>query len=419
MEVPLNKKRTMWGAVALLLVVSASSLYAGGFQLNEAGARAMAQANAFAARANDASAIFFNPAGIAFQPGHSVLFGTTIVAPSVSFYGPIVDGNDPAISTESKLNKQIFPPINVYGKFQITDDLHAGIAINNPFGLGTEWPEDWVGRFITTKISLETFFITPTVAYKLTDRLSIGGGMNYVFGSVLIKRAVSVTSVYVPESPIVTIDMSASGGIGWNVGAKYILSDDISLGASYRSAVTIDAEGTADFTPNYAALKLPVGDASASLTLPATGFAGISYKVMKNLEIEADYQFIGWSSYDTLAVDFAADASKRSASPKMYEDTYILRFGGEYTMDDWQFRAGYYFDHSPVQTEYLEPILPDSDRHGFNIGAGYSFTKNLRMDMSYMFLKGVQREAVGTEINFNGTYNTYVHLLGVNFGYTF
>ncbi len=419
MEVPLNKKRTMWGAVALLLVVSSSSLFAGGFQLNENGARAMAQADAFVARANDASAIFFNPAGIAFQSGNSILFGTTLIAPSVTFYGPIRDANDPNIAVASKMNSQVFNPINVYAKFQVTDDLHVGIAVNNPYGLGTEWPDTWVGRFITTKIDLQTFFITPTVAYKVTDNFSIGGGVNYVFGSVLIKRAVSITSVAVPVSPIVTLDMSAKNGYGWNVGAQYKLPSDISVGVSYRSKVKIDAKGTAAFDPNYAALGLPIGDASATLTLPATGFVGIACKPMKNLELEADYQYVGWSSYDTLAVDFAANPAARNAQPKLYNDTYILRVGGEYTMGDIMLRAGYYFDHSPVPTQTLEPLLPDADRHGFNIGAGYQFTKSLHADLSYMYLKAVQRTAVNTVTNFNGTYNTYVNLLGINLGYSF
>ncbi|MGE5313955.1 MAG: OmpP1/FadL family transporter [Acidobacteriota bacterium] len=415
----MNKKRTMLGGMALLLLVSAGSLFAGGFQLNEAGARAMAQADAFAARATDASAIYFNPAGLAFQPGHSILLGSTVIAPAVTFYGPVRDANDPAIKNESKLNNQVFTPLNLYAKFQITDNLHAGVGLNNAYGLGTEWPSDWVGRFITQKIDLKTFFITPTVAYRITDRLAVGAGFNYVFGSVLIKRAVSITSVNVPESPVVSIDMTAKNGYGWNVGARYRLTNDISIGASYRSEVKIDAKGTAAFSPNYAPLGLPGGDASASLALPATGFAGISYRVAKNLELEADYQYIGWSSYDTLAIDFAANPAARSAQPKLYNDTYILRFGGEYTWNDWQFRAGYYFDHTPVPTKYLEPLLPDSDRHGFNIGAGYQITNNLRADISYLFIKGMERKAENTETNFNGTYHSYVNLLGLNIGYNF
>lgn len=411
----MNKKRTMWGSLALLLLVSAGSLRAGGFQLNEAGARAMAQADAFAARATDASAIYFNPAGLAFQPGNSVLLGATLIAPNVTFYGPVGTYN-PGILNESKLKNEIFTPLNLYAKFEITPELHAGIGLNNPYGLGTEWPADWVGRSLTQKIDLKTFFITPTLAYKVMDRLSVGAGFNYVFGSVLIKRAAS--TIVSPE-PIVTLDLTAKNAYGWNVGARYLLTDDISIGASYRSKVKIDAKGSAAFAPSAPGLGLPAGDASASITLPATAFFGVSYKAMPNLEIEADYQFVGWSSYDTLAIDFAVNPAARIAQPKLYNDTYILRLGGEYTWNNWQFRAGYYFDHSPVKTEYLEPLLPDSDRNGFNLGAGYRIADNVRVDVSYLFLKGAQRKAENTVLNFDGTYNSYVNLLGFNIGYTF
>jgi long-chain fatty acid transport protein len=164
---------------------------------------------------------------------------------------------------------------------------------------------------------------------------------------------------------------------------------------------------------------LPNTDASAKITLPSTAFAGISFKPVNNLDIEFDYQYVGWSTYDTLAVDFVNPAVARSADPKLYKDTYILRFGGEYTMGDLQLRAGYYFDRTPVPDETLEPLLPDSDRNGFNIGAGYYLTKNIHADISYMFLKGSQRKATNTLSNINGTYNTYVNLLGINFGYNF
>ena len=419
MEVPLNKKRTMWGTVALLLVVSASSLYAGGFQLNEAGARAMAQADAFAARATDASAIFFNPAGIAFQKGHSILFGTTLFAAVVSLYGPVKDANDPNIATEWDMKKQVFNPINVYAQFEVTNKLHAGIAVNNPYGLGTAWPDNWFGNNRTIKIDLQTFYVTPTVAYQITDKFSVGAGFNDVFGSVLLKKAVNEKLGYIDPSPTVSLDLKAKNAYGWNVGAQYKLPYDISIGASYRSKVKIEATGTATFDQNYNSPMLPNSDASANITLPATGFAGISCKPMKNLEVEFDYQYIGWSSYDTLAVNFTNPVLARSADPKLYKDTYILRFGGEYTMGDVQIRAGYYFDHSPVPNETLEPLLPDSDRNGFNIGAGYQFTKSIHADISYMFLKGAQRKAEQTVSNINGTYNTYVNLLGINFGYNF
>jgi len=385
--------------------------FGGGFQLNETGARAMAQGGAFAARASDPSAIYFNPAGLSFQ-GTSIYLGTTLITPKVSFFGP----TNYSMNTETKMVDQTFTPINVYGTFQITDDFHAGIGVNNPYGLGTEWPAGWIGQYVSQKIDLQSFFITPTLAYKLNDQLSIGVGVNYVIGGVKMKLATSIPFNSPP--PIASLDLNATG-IGFNGGIIYKLMPELSIGASYRSSVKLDATGSASFDPNYAVLNLPTGDAAASIELPATGFLGVSYKLMDDLEIEADYQYVGWSSYKELKIEFKADPTKNKVSPKNYEDTYVLRFGAEYTMGDLQLRGGYLYDRTPVLTQYDEPLLPDANRNGFTVGVGYKLTKSLIVDATYFFLKFDQRKAENTVIAFDGTYNSSATLIGINVGYTF
>jgi long-chain fatty acid transport protein len=402
------------GALLVTLFL-ASQAIAGGFQLNEHGARAMAQGGAFAARASDGSAIYFNPAGLGFQTQPSIYIGMTAITPAGYFIGP----TEKNPSEKTTFVSSTFTPINVYGVMPVMDRLVVAVGINNPFGLGTEWPRDWVGKYLTTKIDLKTFFITPTVAYKLMDNLSVGVGLNVVTGSVLLERAVPVSSIALPEPPRVSISMGASG-VGFNAGVMYKPTPDISVGASYRTSVKVDATGNASFTPNYVALGLPNGDVGAKITLPATGFIGVAYTGIKNLEIEADYQYIGWSSYDKLAVDFKAN-NTTSSSPKNYENTYMLRLGAEYTMDSFHFRAGYVFDRSPVKTEYVEPLLPDANRNGYCFGAGYDVTDHFSVEGAYMFLKFKQRDVVNSipENSFDGTYVTYVDLIGVNFGYRF
>ncbi|MHB1048504.1 MAG: OmpP1/FadL family transporter [Bacteroidota bacterium] len=379
------------------------TVLAGGFQLNEHGSRAMAQGGAWAARAYDGSAIFFNPAGLGFQTQGSLYLGTTIIAPSATFYGPTNLGQ----STKNEMVSQVFTPINVYAVYPLMENLTVGIGINNPYGLGSEWPETWSGRYITQKVDLMSFFFSPTVGYKISDNLSVGVGMNYVTGDVSIKRMVS------PGDAQVNLDLSGTG-IGFNGGIIYKITEDLSVGLSYRSAVEIEAEGTAEFTPSSA--LFPAGDAAAALELPATAFAGIAYKVMPNFELEADYQFVGWSSYKELKIDFKKDNSS-STSPKNYEDTYILRFGGEYTMDEFQFRFGYLYDNNPVLDRYSEPLLPDSDRNGINVGLGYKISETISVDVSYLFLKFDERTVTNTEVQFDGVYQSNAHLFGVNFGY--
>ncbi len=372
----------------------------------------MAQGGAFVARANDPSAIYFNPAGLAYVNGIQLYAGATIIAPQVSFFGP----SNLNVNTESKMVSQTFTPINVYGTYQVNDQLTFGIGVNNPYGLGTEWNSDWVGKYITTKVDLSTFFISPTVGYKISDDFAIGIGVNYVTGKVTLASDVSGFPFSSPP-PVASLSLSANS-FGFNVGALYKISPEVSVGASYRSQVKLDATGTASFSPSYSQISLPAGDVSASLTLPATAFVGVAYKAMDNLELEVDYQYIGWSSFKDLTVTFKADNST-SSSPENYQDTYILRIGGQYTIDNLHLRAGYLYDHTPIQTQYIYPLLPDANRNGVNLGLGYQLTGNLTVDISYMFLKFDQRKAENTVANFDGTYNATATLVGIDFGYTF
>ncbi len=387
-------------------ILLASETYAGGFQLNEAGARGMSQAGAFAARAYDGSAIYYNPAGLGFQNQGSVYFGATAIIPKSSFYGPIEENTNQKTEAPS----QFFNPINAYVTYPVMDRLHVGIGVNNPYGLGSKWPSDWVGRYLTTNVQLKTFYFSPTVAYRLTDDLSIGAGFNYVTGNVVINRAVMAGI----DDPTVGITLSGTG-VGFNAGILYKFSPDVSIGLSYRSQVKVNADGTATFVPNYSAL--PGGDASSSITLPSTGFFGIACKPMTNLEVEADVQYIGWSSFDKLSIDFNK-TGLTSTVPKNYKNTYILRLGGEYTIGDFHLRGGYLYDHSPVEDAYVDPMLPDASRHGINLGLGYDVTKDLSVDVSYLFEKFFDRTITNSipEVSFNGTYHTRINLIGLNIG---
>jgi long-chain fatty acid transport protein len=384
-----------------------SNSVAGGFQLNEHGARAMGLGGAFAARAYDPSAMYFNPAGLGFQTMNQIMAGTTLIMPDVSFYGPYQFNSN----AKTEMVSQLFTPINLYATYHLSDDLHFGIGVNNPYGLGTKWPEDWAGKFITTQIELQSFFVTPTVAYRLSEDLSVGIGVNYVFGDVSIKSVVS--DPFDPHAKT-TLSLDASA-FGFNAGILYKATADISVGASYRSSVKLDATGTADFAP--ARSVYPKGDVASSITLPATGYFGVAWTASENLVVEADYQYVGWSSYDELVIDFKADGST-IAQPKKYEDTYILRAGAEYTMDGMQLRAGYFYDHSPVQTKYVDPMLPDANRNGFNIGIGYTLTNSISVDAAYLLLLFDERRVEQTEVNFDGTYQSHANLIAIGLTYT-
>lgn len=407
--------------VTAIMLALSQAVFAGGFQINEHGARAMAMGGAFTAIANDPSAIYFNAAGITQLRGFHLMLGTTMIAPDATFRGVT-----PAI-TEYKMNSQSFFPTHFYATYQVNKDLFIGLGFTTPFGLGTKWNDNWVGRYLAVKTDLKTFAINPSIAYKLSDQLSISGSFEYSFASVTITQKT-------PQTPFngdafVHLTGKDNSAFGYQFGILYKPVHKLSIGASFHSQIKYNFAGTVNTTGAQQlidAKKLPEGDANAPLTVPMNLSVGIAYDFLPQLKISAEFQYIGWSSYDTLKVNFADPAYEDIASPRMYNNSFILRLGGEYQLaSNISVDAGILYDKNPVKPEYLNPSLPDANRLGFSFGVNYKLTSSLQADLGYLFIRGQQTAVTNsketyTEGNtpFNGTYNTSASLLSLSLSYS-
>jgi long-chain fatty acid transport protein len=208
-------------------------------------------------------------------------------------------------------------------------------------------------------------------------------------------------------------------------------TDDVSLGFSYRAEAEMTYSGEANFNaPASLATRFPGGDGSAAIDNPATYFAGIAWKASDDFEVEFDYQGINWSSYDELTIHFDQNAQNNPelsqddvTQAKNYEDTFIIRLGAEYSLPllGLKLRAGWLYDKNPVPDEHLEPLLPDANRHGLNVGFGIDIWPGWTLDVAYMHMIIEERETTVTSqeggMYFDGLYRGSVDLLGVNFTY--
>ena len=200
--------------------------------------------------------------------------------------------------------------------------------------------------------------------------------------------------------------------------------ENLSFGVSFHSQVKYNFKGTASTTgPSQIASELPNGGASADLTTPINLAFGVSYRVIPQLLLTADYQYVGWSSYDSLTVNFDSPKMVKS-NPRLYDNSFIVRFGAEYSLiRNLKVRAGIYYDNDPVKAEYLNPSLPDANRLGFSFGIGYSISNNLNIDAAYLFIRGSQltvtdsKEYYLPSTPFNGTYNTAANLASITLSY--
>jgi long-chain fatty acid transport protein len=403
---------------------------AGGEQINEHDARATGMGGAFAAQASDASAIFFNPAGLAFQPGIHLLGGTTLIFPSSSY-------TEPAPSTkETNMVSQVFYPSNLYGTYSVNDKLVLGFGVYNPFGLGTEWPSNWPGRYLAIKADIQTFFFNPSVGYKINNQLSVGIGVSYVYSSISLSQAIP-TYTDTTEARLSSTDgsvkLTGSGtGFNFDAGLLYKPFSGVSLGVSYRHSTKINFSGTATFSNMQGLAKYtPGGDGGTTLTFPNNIFAGIAYNVLPELTLEADYQAVGWSSYDKLAVNLTTGPPdpKQQNQPvqktqppqiKDWQNAFLIRIGGEYRYDEqFTFRAGYIFDKTPQPDKTVEPVLPDANRNDVTVGIGYNISPQVNIDAMYMLVLFNSRTVTQSVNPFPGTYKSVANLFGIDVGYNF
>jgi long-chain fatty acid transport protein len=415
-------------SIAILVMLSAVAIVAfgGGFQLNEHGARGMAQGGAFAARALDGSAIFYNPAGLSFQRGTSFLLGTTLIATAGKFIGVN------AVTTE--MVKQTFFPSNAYITHTMDNGLAFGIGFFSPYGLGTEWPNPWVGDNLAVKTDLKTYYLNPTVSYRFNEQFSIGVGVSYVWSDVELSYRVPTYTSFTPPTPGKgTAALSGNGhAVNWNVGLAYRPTSKLYLGASYRAQTKIDYSGDVSFT-GMGALQsfFPGGYGKTSITMPSNLFVGIAYDFMPNLTVEADYQYIGWNSYDQLVLDIASGPNtplalgfggqplQKSPAPevKNWTNASMARLGGEYRLNPLAIRAGFIYDWTPQPLNKIEPMLPDANRLELTVGFGYKFTSFFALDFAYQIILFQTRSTATPDDGLAGTYNSSANLFGLNLSY--
>lgn len=406
----------------LALVFSASLVFGSGFSIYEQGAKATSMSGAFVAQANDVTAIFYNPAGITSLNGFQLGLGTTIIAPYASFTGPA--SSDPNLYSTAE--EQVFTPVTFYASYQINDKMNFGFGFFTPFGLGSNWGEDWAGRYLATETEVQTFFLNPVIAYKIMDNLSVAVGFNYALGTVTMKKAID----FPVDHSQVNSSLEASGsGMGWNIGIQYKPIDKVSLGFTYRSNVLMEFEdGDATFelpaTDGLSPLRssyFPDTKGSSEIELPTMMAFGLAYDFTSQLTAEFDYLVYGWESYDILVIKFddPVGGSTETEAEKNYQNSASYRLGLEYRVnDDLALRAGYMRDNHAVEDKDVEPSLPEGDRDLYNFGIGYKFS-TFSIDASYTLLLQEDREITNSVHDFNGKYESMGHLYGLSFGYSF
>lgn len=406
------KTLQLLASVAALAALTATA-HAGGFILNDHGAKATGRCDAVTATVTDGSAIFYNPGGVGAADGTHLYLGASYIVPNASFTpegGAQVDGTSPNAVTPS-----------AYFHAATNDMVRVGVGFNTPFGSTVEWPDGYVGREQSTKSTLRTFFITPVVGLKL-DRwvpgLSFGGGIDLVPATVDLSRDILFGSVE-GSARLGGNGFGAGGRLGFQYRPKP--APGLAIGAAWRSKVAIDFDGTADFDIDDPALRPalpPDGSISATITLPQSVLAGVAYTVA-NFEIEFNLQWVDWSELDKIEIDL--EDGTTLVDERGYKDAFTPRIGVEYGLKNigLDVRAGYAYDPTPIPEDRLTVSLPDIDRHVVSGGASYKLPKGY-VDVGALFVLPGSKDTADTPNMppLKGTFDLSAIVLALSYGVT-
>ncbi len=439
----MRKQKLFASVLAICLAFTTTPLFAAGYALLEHGTKAMGMGNAFTAWGDDASTIYYNPAGQAFMEKGGFYLGGTLLFPTAKFAG---SAPNPGYGVTAELKDRMFALPTAYYTRKVGSQIALGLGLNAPFALGVEWddPENFAGRYISKRSELAGIYFTPSVAYQVNERIAFGANFNVVYSLVELEQT-SNQPFNGAVLDVANITLEGNNGIafGFDFGAMVKPHEKFQLGLVYKSKVENDYVGDAKFeqilTGNAAldaivARGLPrnadghneVGVATA-VVFPSQIIGGIKIMPTPQLSFEFDLAFIGWSDFDELVLDFESEQEDGDANtpenvvlPENYENTTQFRIGAEYKIGEkLALRAGYIHDPSPVPTETVSPFLPDDLRNDYTFGFGYKFGK-FWLDGSYMFVDYQARDTEGlNHNNFNGVYTAGANLFSFSIGKNF
>ena len=401
-------------AVAAALAGMTSASYAGGFGI--ATQNGSGTGNAFAggaAVAEDASTVWYNPAGMTALPGTTnFAISTQILKPSFKFQntgstlppgtGEGGDGGDWTYIPQG------------FVTHKLSDKWSIGAALNTPFGLKTQYDAGWRGQAIALTSELKTFNFNVSGAYKLNDMWSIGAGVNFLKVELKFNSQIAIGFVEPNLS---------DNGVGYNVGVLFQPTQNTRVGAHYRSAINLQATGTL-VAP---ALIGGTGAATAGLSTPDTFSLSALHAITPQWDIMGDVTWTGWSHLERLTVVRTSGVATGTAPVSLtfnWSDSWRTSLGVNYKPNaTWKFRGGVAYDKTPTNDTDRTARLPDQDRTWLALGAQMRVSKAGTVDVGYAheFIKdaSVNNVAPVTGLRLIGTFKNQVDILSIQYSHSF
>jgi long-chain fatty acid transport protein len=357
---------------------------AGGISLYEVATPDVGLASAgYAARAEDASTLFKNPAGmnqlqgLQFQGGLQALYGSVSFTPDGSTSRRL--GTDDGGNAVGWL-----PGASLFVVAPIGEKVRVGFGTLSYFGLAEDYGDNWVGRYYIQKGALLGMSVMPSVSVEVTDWLSLGAGLNAMYG--YLNTDVAVNNLVGPDGQMSLRDYA--WGFGANVGALFKLGEKTRLGVTYLSAVDLDFADTPSFSglgPGLAALASNPQQLNLGTTVPQMVMVSVHHELNENWSVMADFGWQDWSSFGYVNVGVENGAA--TTLNMQYQDTYHGALGARYRASEkWVFSGGVAFDSSAVDSANRTVSLPMGQTWRFGLGAEYQLSKAVNIGLAETFM---------------------------------
>jgi long-chain fatty acid transport protein len=420
--------------VGLVAAGSAGRVESAGFALFEQGAKATAMGGAFVATADDPSAMFFNPAGNAFADNKLTLEGggVIILRPTAEFDG---QSPYPGDGYSASMSKSLYGIGHGYGVLPLSNSVKLSAGFWSPNGLGVPWenPNAFAGRFISQRSDLRQIALSVQLAVKLSDSIAIGAGPEARITDVRLGENISAVNPFTQRVVDIAHVSVVSDGepvkVGFAAGILVKPCERVRFGISYHSHMDVDLHGPAAFgqipsgSPQFdaaVAQSLPFGkgaQARTTLQFPSVTMFGIAYEVTPKLTLEVDGTYTTWKVFDQTVLQI--DGLPDTTLVHNWQNTWAFRAGLTYRTGSSWVAGGFVYDQTPQPDSDAGPFLPDANRTGGTIGAGFGLSKHFQFQFSSLFLWFHERTITTSKDNFNGTYQTFAILPSVTLKSTF
>ncbi|HHF5781211.1 TPA: outer membrane protein transport protein [Haemophilus influenzae] len=442
--------------LATAMLLAAGGANAAAFQLAEVSTSGLGRAYAGeAAIADNASVVATNPALMSLFKTAQFSTGGVYIDSRINMNGDVASSITSTMTIAkngSASQRNVVPGAfvpNLYFVAPVNDKFALGAGMNVNFGLKSEYDDSYDAGVFGGKTDLSAINLNLSGAYRVTEGLSLGLGVNAVYAKAQVERnagiiadaakmsqnAFNVGSEKDKEIPkyltsqdksVVSLQDRAAWGFGWNAGVMYQFNEANRIGLAYHSKVDIDFT---DRTATSLGAGVIKAGKTGNLTLTLPDYLELSgfHQLTDKLAVHYSYKYTHWSRLTKLNANFE-DGKKAFDKELQYSNNSRVALGASYDLyEKLTLRAGIAYDQAASRHQ-RSAAIPDTDRTWYSLGATYKFTPNLSVDLGYAYLKGKkvhfkEVETIGENVMLNTTANytsqAHANLYGLNLNYSF